>query len=159
MNGIAETLQILESVELANLYVQIVREGTDGMAHRRREVTEREIKATVESVHDDFRQLVRLITDSGVKGAVYLTSDHGILWKNQHTFNLLPKQHATNTRYTRTRPASAQHIAPFPTQNGAYQLYHYPYIGRKIRSNDSGVHGGLSYWESIVPLVHVEVNV
>jgi len=44
------------------------------MAHRRREVTDREIKATVESVHDDFRQLIRLVTDSGVKGAVYLTA-------------------------------------------------------------------------------------
>lgn len=158
VNGMAETLQILEGIELAGLYLQIVREGTDGIAHRRREVTDREVRATVEAVHNDFRQLVRLVADSGVKGAVYLTSDHGILWKNQHQFTQLPDQQATNTRYTRELPLSPQHLSPFSTENGDYHLYHYPYIGRKFRTNDSGVHGGLSYWESIVPFVHVEVN-
>lgn len=158
VSGMAETLKILEGIELTGLYVQIVREGTDGMAHRRREVTNREVEATVTAVHDDFRQLVRLVSDSGVKGAVYLMADHGILWKNQHQFTLLSDQQATNTRYTRKRPSSPQHTAPFPTHNGDYHLYHYPYIGRKIRANDSGIHGGLSYWESIVPFVRVEVN-
>ncbi len=158
VSGISEALHILEGNDLAGLYIQLVREGTDGMAHRRREVTDREIKATVEAVHDDFRQLVRLVADGGVKGAIYLTSDHGILWKNQHQFTLLPDQHTTHTRYTRERPSSPQHISPFPTQDGDYYLYQYPYIGRNIRANDSGVHGGLSYWESIVPFVHVEVN-
>ena len=43
-------------------------------------------------------------------------------------------------------------------QKSCYYLYHYPYLGSRIRANDSGVHGGLSYWESIVPFVRAEVN-
>ena len=159
VSSITEALQTLAESRLAGLYLQIVREGTDGMAHRRREVTTREIRATIEAIHEDFRRLIRLVADSGDRGAVYLTADHGILWKNQHQFTLLSDQHAAHTRYTRERPSSSQHASPFPTHNGDYYLYWYPYIGRNIRANDSGIHGGLSYWESIVPFVHVEVNI
>lgn len=158
VSGVVEALQILEEMNLANLYLQVVREGTDGMAHRRREVTDREIKATVEAIHDDFRRLIRLIADSGLRGAVYLTADHGILWKKKHQFTWLPEQHAAHVRYTREQPSSTQQASLFSMQDGDFYSYLYPYIGRNIRANDSGIHGGLSYWESIVPFVHVEVN-
>ena len=38
-----------------------------------------------------------------------------------------------------------------------YYLFRYPYLGAAIRSNDSGVHGGLSYQESIVPFAKFKV--
>ena len=48
--------------------------------------------------------------------------------------------------------------SPITAADRTYYLYHSPYIGRRVRSNDSGIHGGLSYHESIVPFVRLEVN-
>jgi hypothetical protein len=158
VNGIGEALEILKKSKLRGLYLQLVREGTDGLAHQRREVTAPEVQATVEAIYHDFRQLVRLLAESEVKGAVYLVADHGILWKHQHDFVRLSGETAAHVRYTWERPLDEKY-STFITMTRPCYLYHYPYIGRNIRANDSGVHGGLSYWESIVPFIRVEVNV
>jgi hypothetical protein len=159
VGGISEALALLQESDLPGMFVQLVREGTDGLAHSRREVTTVEIQATVNAILDDFRQLIALVTESKRKGAVYLVSDHGVLWKHQHTLERLPGENSTHVRYTWERPLDPSSTSVFQTSNGPCYLYHYPYIGRQLRANDSGTHGGLSYWESIVPFVHVEVNV
>lgn len=159
VESITEAIDTLKKQKLKGLYLQLVREGTDGLAHSRRELTDGEVTATVSAIHQDFQLLVQLIAEREVRGAVYLTSDHGVLWKHQHDFVRLAEERATSPRYTRKQPFHSQYTTSSETQAGEYYLYHYPYIGRKIRTNDSGVHGGLSYWESIVPFVHVEVNV
>ena len=159
VNGISETISLLRQVNLKGMYVQLVREGTDGLAHSRREVTAKEVQATVNAILDDLRQLVSLVVESGRKGAVYLVSDHGILWKHQHTLERLPGENSAHVRYTWNQPINLSCVTPFPTSNGTCYLYHYPFTGRQLRTNDSGTHGGLSYWESIVPFVHIEVNI
>jgi hypothetical protein len=158
VSGIGEALSHLQHVNLQGTYVQLVREGTDGLAHSRREVTAHEVKATVEAILDDFQQLVALLAGSKRKGAVYLVSDHGILWKHQHLFERLEGENSLHVRYTWERPLDTSYASAFQTTNGPCYLYHYPYMGRQIHSNDSGIHGGLSYWESIVPFVRMEVN-
>jgi hypothetical protein len=159
VGGISDALATLKEIDLQGLYVQLVREGTDGLAHSRREVTPLEIEATVDAILADFRQLIDLLVESKRKSAIYLVSDHGVLWKQQHTLERLPAENSDHVRYTWERPFDPSYTTPFQTRNGPCYLYHYPYIGRQLRANDSGTHGGLSYWESIVPFVHVEVNV
>ena len=159
VSGIGEALSHLQQVNLQGTYVQLVREGTDGLAHSRREVTAHEIRATVGAILDDFHQLIRLVAESGRKGAVYLMSDHGILWKNQHIFQKVASENAAHVRYSWERPLDPACASVFQTSNGPCYLYHYPYMGRQMRANDSGIHGGLSYWESIVPFIHVEVKI
>jgi len=159
VTGINQALTLLRTINLQGLYIQIVREGTDGLAHRRREVKASEVEATIKAILEDFQQLVGLVAENGRRAAVYLVSDHGILWKYQHAFVRLPDENSTHARYTWERPFDSSCATPIPTGNGACYLYHYPFIGRQIPANDSGTHGGLSYWESIVPFVHVEVNV
>lgn len=158
VSGIRAALSLLQQVNLRGMYVQLVREGTDGLAHSRREVTALEVQATVNAILDDLHQLVSLVTESGLKGAVYLMADHGILWKHQHAFERLVGENSDHARYTWQRPSDLVPAFVCQTSNGPCYLYHYSFIGRQLRANDSGVHGGLSYWESIVPFIHVEVN-
>lgn len=158
VSGITEALSLLRQVNLKRMYVQLVREGTDGLAHSRREVTNDEVRATVNAVLDDFRQLVDLVAESSYKGAVYLVSDHGILWKHQHSFERVPGENSAHVRYTWERSLNPAYTSQCQTSNGPCYLCHYPYNVRQLRTNDSGTHGGLSYWESIVPFVHVEIN-
>ncbi|MCZ7667409.1 MAG: PglZ domain-containing protein [Chloroflexi bacterium] len=159
VRSISQAIDLLQEIDLQGMYVQVVREGTDGMAHSRREVTTLEVQATVQAILDDFRHLINMVTESDRKGAVYLVSDHGILWKHQHLFEKLAEENSAHVRYTWERPFNLTYTSRFQTSNGPCYLYHYPYNGRQLRANDSGTHGGLSYWESIVPFIHVEVNV
>ena len=159
VRGITEAISLLRQTNLRGTYVQIVREGTDGLAHRRREVTSAEVGATVDAVLDDLQELVSLLVENGRPAALYLVSDHGILWKHQHALQRLPDENSAHVRYSWERPLDSASASPIPTSNGSCYLYHYPFIGRQIPANDSGTHGGLSYWESIVPFVHVEVDV
>lgn len=159
VSGIVEALDLLSSVKLSSVYLQLVREGLDGLAHRRREVTINEIQATVKAIHNDYLRLVDLLSDSGLRGAVYLTADHGILWKQQHELCQIENCRSQHSRYTLEYSTRIRSLASqFDMKLQTFHLYHYPHLGAKIRANDSGIHGGLSYWESIVPFVRIEVN-
>ncbi len=159
VNEISEALDALRTIKLPGLYLQLVREGLDGLAHRRREVTTSEVQAAVKAIHDDYHQLIGLLVESNVRGAVYLVADHGILWKKRHRFLQLEGSGPQHPRFASEPPLDTSLASRFEMQHQTYYLYHYPYLGCQIRANDSGVHGGLSYWESIVPFVRVEVNV
>lgn len=158
VSGIAEALDMTAQVGLSGIFLQLVREGLDGLAHRRREVTVHEVQAAVKAIHDDYRRLIDLLGNSGLKGAAYMVADHGILWKKQHTLHRLEKHSSQHPRYALECPDDSSVASQFETSYQVYFLYHYPYLGSQIRANDSGVHGGLSYWESLVPFVRVEVN-
>lgn len=157
--GITAALSALVQLSLEGTYIQLLREGLDGLAHSRREVTLREIETTVEAIHDDYRRLIEVMATTGLPGAAYLTADHGILWKAQHPgLHLGEGLRSDHPRYQRGGGMSTKYGVAFPLTDQSYTLYRYPYLGAAIRANDSGVHGGLSYWESLVPFVRVEVN-
>lgn len=156
ITSIDEAITAIEAMDTSGLYIQIVREGLDGLAHGRREVSEQEIESTVEAIRADMQQLVKSLQAQRLRSALYLVADHGILWKKQHEFKLQPMPGSRSARYGNI-PLTEGRSTPFSCQEQMYYLYHYPYIGRRIRSNDSGVHGGLSGWESLVPFVRVEV--
>jgi hypothetical protein len=40
----------------------------------------------------------------------------------------------------------------------AFTLLNYPYLRRRLRANEWGVHGGLSFEESIVPLLRLTIG-
>jgi hypothetical protein len=156
--GLDDAFDELEKLNLNGLYIQLVREGLDGLAHSRREVSQQEIKATADAIHQDFRHLIELLARKKVRGAVYLIADHGILWKNQHQWQAVEHSGQSRPRYTTDNVSQPEFTATFLTKRQTFSVWHYPYLGRQIKANDSGVHGGLSYWESIVPFVRVEVN-
>lgn len=158
VGSVTEALALLEEEPLDGLYIQMVRIGTDGLAHGRREVSRREVEATVAAVRADLHRLVDMMARQGAGGAVYLTSDHGMLWKQEHALRPAGGAAAASPRYAVGRLPDDAPATCFEAGPDTFSLYHYPYLGATLRANNSGVHGGLSYWESIVPLVRIEVN-
>ena len=155
----AAAADALAQQPLEGTYAQLVREGLDGLAHSRREVTLREVEATVHAIHDDYRRVIEMLAASGLPGAVYLTADHGILWKSDHPeLQRIESLRSDHPRYQRGGSVLPEYGVEFAQIEQTYSVYRYPYLGAAIRANDSGVHGGLSYWESFVPFVRVEVN-
>lgn len=159
VGSIEEALSAIESMRLSGRYLQIVREGLDGLAHHRREVSTDEIEATVVAIHRDYRHLIQNVAQTGLRGSIYLTSDHGILWKKQHELEKVYVGQGKHSRYMLNVPEDLEYFSEVSTAHQTFYLCHYPYLAAHIPSNDSGVHGGLSSWESIVPFVQVEVNV
>lgn len=158
VGGITEALTRLAGESLDGLYVQIVRVGTDGLAHGRREVSPQEVAATVAAVREDLLRVIELLRHTGQPGAVYLVSDHGLLWKHEHELHEAGGGRADHPRYATVSLADDAPVTRYEAAGITFSLFHYPHLGMPVRANNSGVHGGLSYWESIVPFVHVEVN-
>lgn len=153
---VANFESILRSIEsspvTASSYVQIVREGLDGLAHHKRELSRLEIEGAIQSIYDDVQRLLDALTRAGHRVCLYLTADHGILWKTEHSWETIPRIKDSHTRFTSTRPMDEVLERAVRVENSVpYYLFRYPYLGKAILINDSGTHGGLSYQESITP--------
>lgn len=138
-------------------FIQIVQEGLDGLAHHRRELRRAEIDAAIDKIRVDVSMLVDWLRARGYSVSVYLTADHGLLWRTEHHFRPLVYSGERQPRYARavTPQEPPAHATRFTVGDVSYDLFHYPYLAKEIKSNDSGVHGGLSVQESIVPLVKI----
>jgi hypothetical protein len=145
-----EALAALQGEDLANAFVQIVRTGLDAAAHRQREKPT--IDAIATDVLNDFERLAALCERKGVSARVYLTSDHGILWAHEHALQVYEYGDADHPRYYEYGKRS-QHVLEVDFEGKAFAMLEYPYLRRELRANEWGVHGGLSFEESIVPLV------
>lgn len=147
--------------DLDHTYVQIMREGLDGLAHSKRELRRQEVDAAIHGILHDVERLSELLQAKRKRACIYVIADHGILWKTEHSFRLLPE---IDTRHPRYRVGkhpgrtSDDFTAPFDCDGTVYHLFKYPFLGIAIKANDSGVHGGLSYQESIVPFAKFEVK-
>lgn len=153
----SDAVRELQGSSLENTYVQIVREGLDGLAHRRREVTSAEVKETVQAIRTDALALFSILKKGPRPAALYLTADHGILWKTEHSFKMIETNDRAHPRYGTSPPVNKRHATRFELDERTFYVYNWPYLGAAIRRNDSGVHGGLSAQESIVPLVKWEL--
>lgn len=154
---------ILREIDSLNIscptYIQVLREGLDGMAHSKRELSRSEIEGALVAIQYDIERLLNAISTKHLTACVYVTADHGVLWKNEHNWQLrdLP---GSKPRYTETKLSGDEAFCSvqFERSGRKYNVFKYPYLGSRIRSDDSGVHGGLSYQESFVPFIKFEVN-
>lgn len=153
----SEAVAALRYTKLDLTYVQVVREGLDGLAHRRREVTPAEVHEAVQAIRADTLALLDVLLESPRPAALYLTADHGILWKAKHSFETLETDDHAHPRYGTKPPADEEQATRFEFDERTFYVYHWPYLGAAIRRNDSGVHGGLSAQESIVPFIRWEL--
>jgi hypothetical protein len=129
----------------------------DGLAHHRRELRRAEITAAIDKILADVLMILEFLQTGGLSVTVYLTADHGILWRTEHEFRSLVYWGERHPRYARvtTEQEPPAQATRFDLGDAQYDLFHYPYLAMDIKSNDSGVHGGLSVQESIVPLVTI----
>lgn len=148
----------LRTLDLHGMYLQIVREGLDRLAHHRREVSLAERQSTVDEIARNCEDLANLLVAQRLYGCIYLTADHGLLWKAEHNFSMLETNDHAHPRYALISPNRPELAMPIIVNGQPFFAYYYPYIGARIRDNDAGIHGGCSYQESFVPLVRIEVQ-
>lgn len=152
-------LRILDDSPLApRSYIQIVREGLDGLAHSKRELRRAEVQGALLGLYDDIERLVNLVQRKAPGSAIFITADHGVLWKSEHDWEVVTCP-GSKPRYTTEKPQELlmDYVVRFEPNGVPFYLFTYPYLGTPIRRNDSGVHGGLSYQESFVPFIKIEV--
>ena len=135
-------------------YVQVIRDGVDGVAHDSR--TPPPVPALVRGCLDQLEQLAEVARRAGRTALLYLCTDHGMLWRDEHAFVPLPEPVQPRPRYFETSRISDR-VKTFPGAEAGGSALHYPYLRRPFRATEWGVHGGLSYEESVIPLVELAV--
>lgn len=137
-------------------YIQITTPGLDGLCHQHSDAPP--VSHYLASLLHKFDQLVDCLGTHGAKVLAFFTSDHGILWRErfepetwQIVSGLLPED-CTRGRYVRGS-IMRDYAVVVHDEGSVYSLLKYPYLARDWRSNEWGMHGGISAWESIVPLI------
>ena len=97
-----------------------------------------------------------------MKALICAISDHGILWRDRIELVKIGSEFGKSS----PRYYGVDESVKFPEGNGRYVLVDeltyfqldYPYIKRGLHRNEWGVHGGLSFQESIVPLIKIDTS-
>jgi len=140
--------------ELRGIFIQIVRAGLDNVAHRQREIPN--IAACVTEIMTDFERLASFFERRKVATQLYLLADHGILWAQEHNLQVYEFSTAEHPRYYE-HARHSEYVLTVEFEGKEFALLDYPYLRRELRANEWGVHGGLSFEESIVPFVSLRV--
>ncbi|MBI3950589.1 MAG: hypothetical protein HY314_09060 [Acidobacteria bacterium] len=150
-----EVLAGLEDEELRGAFVQIVRTGLDGAAHRQREMPN--VAVMVADILTDFQRLAAVFERKGVSAWLHLVSDHGMLWAHEHNLQVYEFSGADHPRHYE-HAKQGEHTLTVEFEGKEFALLEYPYLRRDLRATEWGMHGGLSFEESVVPWLscHVE---
>lgn len=150
-----ECMQIIQAEEMTRGYVQIAAPGLDGLCHKHQD--EPPVKHYLAEVMSRYDSLVECLSKGNRSVLACLTADHGILWREQldGKWNPVGDLHPDDSRHVRyIRGSRLRHYACVRSCMGdAYSLLKVPFITRQLKSNEWGVHGGISAWESVVPLI------
>lgn len=151
----ASLRQILGKLGDERAFIQILRTGLDGYVHAQKRRPP--IEAIVDEVLSEFDQIVDLCRTMNLRAQLYLTADHGILWRDDFEPRILGTTSAqTSPRYFGWRELYEYETVPyrqFTWQNEEFYCLDVPYLRRPLRIDEQGVHGGVSYEESIVPFI------
>jgi hypothetical protein len=172
--SMTEVFEKLKAMDFSQAYVQIVRTGLDPHAHASRlDGLPYNRDATRQSLRDDIHQIQSILTNTGRRILFYVVSDHGILWRDEEDLEIIDQASGrVNPRYydlntgalpsgtSESKDLTHRNIGRFiePSKNTNHFQLTYPYLRRPLHSNEWGVHGGLSFQESIVPFFRIEVN-
>jgi hypothetical protein len=140
-------------------YLQIVRTGLDGYAHHQKRKPP--VTAIVDEIMDEMLSLADLFREAGCTAIIHLTADHGILWRDDFEPQIIgrasagasPRHSEWQELYRQDEPGRRFAIAG----REVYCLG-YPRLRRGMRIDEQGVHGGISFQESITPLVTCSVT-
>ena len=136
-------------------YVQITRMGLDQDSHNRKEKPNRD--AVVQSIIDDVRALHETVSEVVEKFHVFVTADHGILWRDQLPADppIVCDEHHSHARYLEDEGNVEGGRVIWDANGTVTTGLKYPYLTRGLNNTEWGVHGGFSYYESIVPLIEL----
>lgn len=150
-----ECLEHISAGGMSQGFVQVTTAGLDGLCHHHRD--EPPVKYYTDEILNRFDALVSYLHEGNRKVLACLTADHGILWRHSlegkwsvvNDLQVDDKRCVRHIRGSRIR----DYILVKSGFGGTFSMLRVPYITRKLRNNEWGVHGGISAWESIVPLI------
>ena len=141
------------------MYVQILLTGLDGYAHGQKR------KPPVDDIVDDilkeFISVAKLFQELGLSACLYLTADHGILWRDEFEPEVIGNAPGkASPRCAEWSELYQQRETGKRFKLHGEELYclNYPKVRRPLHIDDQGVHGGISFQESIVPFITLEVE-
>jgi hypothetical protein len=136
-------------------FIQVTGPGLDALSHHHQD--EPPVKHYIDNIFERFDSLIDYFTHKHRSVLACLTSDHGILWRNSlegkwSIVNDLQVDDARSVRHI--RGSRIRNYIKVKTGYGdTFSMLRIPYITRKLHNNEWGVHGGISAWESLVPLI------
>jgi hypothetical protein len=143
-----------QDTHLQHTYIQIVRSALDDYADGIRVTVPRAV--LVQELWNDILAVTEALKNHGLRAKVYITADHGLLWKDdEHTFETLSQERG-GMRYGATKPTNSRGLW-VPLDNSRYWVLDYPQLRRNFYGNEQGTHGGISFEECITPFVTLEV--
>ena len=150
----------LKNKEINRSYIQILINGLDQVSHKNWDRPP--IKSRVECIFKTYiPKLRKIILDKNLCGKIYAVSDHGVWWRPKidsiEKYQIITDKRANAKRYLSGNLIrdKVRHVTCYGKR---YSLLKYPYIFRDYKKNEWGCHGGISYYESIVPFYQMEVG-
>ncbi len=141
------------------IYLQIVRTGLDGYAHHQKRKPP--VAALVDTIMDEMLALADLFGKAGRTSRIYLTADHGILWRDEFEPHIVGRAPAgASPRSCEWRDLYRQDETGRRFAVAGREIYclGYPKLRRALRIDEQGVHGGISFQESIVPFLTMRIG-
>lgn len=150
-----EVIRAIQGLKLARTYLQITLAGLDQISHSHRDRPPKE--HYISQILDQYHLLSECLAAKYGRVLVVLTADHGILWRDiiEGKEQIVHDVFSEDLRSPRYLKGSL--LRPYGRckrsieQN--YTLLGMPWLARSFRNNEWGVHGGISAWESLVPLL------
>jgi len=154
-----EVLLALGRLSTEQTYVQILTNGLDIISHHYR--GRPPVEATARHLYEGMLlALAERLQKIGATVLIYATADHGILWRPEpgtdEELAVLPDERASAHRYTKGN-LLIPHSRQFTCYGANYTVLAYPYLFRSLTGLEWGTHGGISFQESVVPFVKLEV--
>jgi hypothetical protein len=150
-----EILKTLNEMSLTRSYIQVTLAGLDQISHMHFDRPPRD--HYLRQVLHHYGNLITCLSAKHEHVLVVLTADHGILWREDvedkvEVADDLFIEDIRSPRYIRgsvLRP----YTKPWRAEGQSFTLLRAPWMTRSFRHNEWGVHGGISAWESLVPLM------
>jgi hypothetical protein len=144
-------------------YFQILRTGLDSYAHRQKRRPP--ISAVVKEIWQELERLailcVDLCRDLELSACLYLTADHGILWRDEFETEVVgnaPGKSSLRWCGWRDLYHQSDKGRRFLVDGKEYYCLGFPKLRRSLHIDEQGIHGGISFQESIVPFVTLRIG-
>ena len=139
---------------LCQTYIQIVRSALDDYADGIRVTVPRE--SLVRELWNDILAVDDALKEHEIRARIYVTADHGLLWKGSGCSFEVVAQERGSLRYGPTKPAGSR--GRWGQIDGTRTwILDYPQLRRNFHVNEQGTHGGISFEECITPFITLEV--
>jgi hypothetical protein len=140
-------------------YIQIVRTGLDGYVHHQKRKPP--VMTIVNTIMDEVLALADLFREVHRTAYICMTADHGILWRDEFEPQIVGRAPAgANPRSCDWSDLYYQEESGRRFAIAGREIYclGYPKLRRALRIDEQGVHGGISFQESIVPFLTMRVG-